>query len=648
MSHLRYRPEIDGLRAIAILPVVLYHAGVPAFHGGFVGVDVFFVISGFLITSIILTELDQGSFSLTKFYVRRIRRIFPALFFMLAACYPLAFLMLGPGEMKEFAGSVVSSALFYSNIYFWQQSGYFATAAELKPLLHTWSLAVEEQFYVVFPALAWLTAGLATRNRIWLFAAIAVASLGIAQYMVAGQSAAAFFMLHTRFWELLLGAIAALGLRTLPAQSIAGHGAAPYLSAVGLIGIGVAVTSFDANTPFPGVSALLPCLGATLVLVFASPRHWVGALLASRPMVFIGLISYSLYLWHYPLLAFVRHMTEKEDAALLGAACVAAVAMAAFSWRYVERPIREARGMAVRKAFGWAALGMLALSLLGVAGVATGGFQTFYVQYRLDASTRSNYERYHRFTERDHKAADNGDCVFAATTADPEFTARFESCARRYGKGLLIVGDSHSANIHNALASTGRFKFLATLWKGGCRPYDDKPACPYSSAAAFIAAHASSIAGVYFHVSGSHLLRDHTGREDRSAAFIEGNGTSIAEDHIHSIAAYLAGLPKSVPVYWLGPYAEARVNLEFPENFSPARLVFNRVSIDLFARLDAALKKASVGDGFRFISLVDALRFNENSLLQGECMTFSDEDHFSDCGERLFGPAIADSLTLPP
>ena len=289
-SPMKYRPEIDGLRAVAILPVVLFHAGMPGFSGGFVGVDVFFVISGYLITSIIHGELQGGGFSFVNFYKRRMRRIFPALFVMLAVSFVAALVILPPSELQQFSDSLVASTFFYSNIYFLHESGYFATAAELTPLLHTWSLAVEEQFYFIFPAMLFFSWRLGHRGQMVLMALVAVASLVAAQVYLATSPETAFFVLPTRFWELLLGALAAY---LLAGPAFPGRGASG-LSWLGLAMILAAVFAFSPSTPFPGVAALLPTLGAVLVILTCDADRGADRLLAWRGLVAIGLLSYSL------------------------------------------------------------------------------------------------------------------------------------------------------------------------------------------------------------------------------------------------------------------------------------------------------------------------------------------------------------------
>ncbi len=299
-----YRREVDGLRAVAVVSVILFHAGFTWIPGGYVGVDVFFVISGYLITTILVTEQMQGRGSLLRFYERRARRILPALFVVLAACLPLAWHLMLPYQFKDFAKSVLAVLTFSSNILFWRESGYFAAATELKPLLHTWSLAIEEQFYVVLPLVIMAVWRFGLRPLTALLVIVATASLGLAEWAsFKGIVVANFYLMPTRAWELLIGALVGIWLLQRPAP-VGRAAAAASVLGLGLILYGV--FRFDRSTPFPGLLALVPTLGTALVILCGSAPGGARRLLSLRPVVAIGLISYSAYLWHQPLYAFAR------------------------------------------------------------------------------------------------------------------------------------------------------------------------------------------------------------------------------------------------------------------------------------------------------------------------------------------------------
>ncbi|MCY4337146.1 MAG: acyltransferase family protein [Litoreibacter sp.] len=334
-----YRPEIDGLRAIAVLAVIFFHAQFDFFSGGFVGVDIFFVISGFLITSIIAGQLEQGRFSLLTFYQRRVRRIFPALFFVILCCLPFAWFWLMPQDLVDFAKSVGSVIAFVSNFWFWDQSGYFDTVAELKPLLHTWSLAVEEQFYLFVPLLFMLLFSRRRTVLVLVVVALAVSSFALSIWGVRQAQSATFYLLPGRAWELLVGSLLALWPPSLVKPHRTGVANAMATLGIGLVGVPIFV--FDATTPFPGPNAIFPVFGTALILLFARPGTLVFQALSWRPFVWLGLISYSAYLWHQPVFAFFRHRFgfDAFDEARLWL-IILTLGLAALSYFLVERPFR--------------------------------------------------------------------------------------------------------------------------------------------------------------------------------------------------------------------------------------------------------------------------------------------------------------------
>ncbi|WP_407496364.1 acyltransferase family protein [Pseudooceanicola sp. MF1-13] len=327
-----YRAEIDGLRAIAVLAVVLDHAGVPWLAGGFVGVDVFFVISGFLITSILL----QDPPGLRQFYLRRARRILPALIVVLLGCLITGWVILPPDSYKALAQSTLATLGFGSNLWFWLQTGdYFAPAAESAPLLHTWSLAVEEQFYILFPLILWGLLRVGRRAAALGILALSIASFALSVWATGQAPTANFYLPVTRAWELGIGAM----LAVLPATS---HSPTPKVAApFGLILIAASVIGYDAQTPFPGAAALLPCLGAALV-IWAGSDGWAARLLSRPSLRFVGIISYSLYLWHWPVLVFARTLRGGALTPQATAVCVLlSFALATLSWAMIERPFRR-------------------------------------------------------------------------------------------------------------------------------------------------------------------------------------------------------------------------------------------------------------------------------------------------------------------
>ncbi|BCD95986.1 acyltransferase family protein [Marinagarivorans cellulosilyticus] len=307
---MKYRAEIDGLRAVAVIPVILFHAGISGFSGGYVGVDIFFVISGFLITTIIINELNDNSFSIVNFYERRARRILPALMVMLATTSIAAYILMPATLLKSYSDSVFSVVTFLSNVYFFLTNGYFSTASDEKPLLHTWSLAVEEQYYVFFPLLMLYLASTARWKIVTLLAGISVASLCLSEYLSIRQfKDANFYLITSRAWELLAGSLLAFYPRTTAGNKPKFD---EIMAGIGLLLIIYSIIFYTHKTPFPGVYAIVPVLGAALIIRYATSTTLVGKLLSLKPFVWIGAISYSLYLWHQPLFAFLRMKFQHE------------------------------------------------------------------------------------------------------------------------------------------------------------------------------------------------------------------------------------------------------------------------------------------------------------------------------------------------
>lgn len=447
-TEMIYRKEIDGLRAVAVVPVILFHAGFSLFSGGYVGVDVFFVISGYLITTIIISELEQGKFSIAGFYERRARRILPALFFVIACCIPFALLWMVPAQLTDFSSSVIAVIFFASNILFWKQEGYFAPAAETKPLLHTWSLAVEEQYYLLFPLflmLAWRYG----RNRVfWAVCAMALISLIASEWAWRAKPSANFYLAPTRAWELLAGSMCAFWL-TQNSQRPSN-----WLSLAGLALITFAVFVYDEKTPFPSIYAFAPVAGTALIILFAGTGTWTARLLSTRGFVMIGLISYSAYLWHQPLLAFARIRSHLDPPLFqMGALAALSLVLAYFSWRFIEQPFRKgpASLLPTRGAvFAASGTGAAVLLSLSAAGLLSDGNPI----NRYDMRTMALLEKFD----------------YREVTWDNKMRLRRAAFPDNGKRNILVIGDSNSADLLNALifAFGDEYNFSSSTIFAGC------------------------------------------------------------------------------------------------------------------------------------------------------------------------------------
>jgi peptidoglycan/LPS O-acetylase OafA/YrhL len=453
-----YRPDIDGLRAVAVLSVVGYHAFPGALTGGFVGVDVFFVISGFLISTLIYRGLEDGSFSFADFYSRRIRRIFPAVLVVLAACLAFGWFTLLAVEYRQVGKHVAGGAAFVSNFVLWRESGYFDNEAETKPLLHLWSLGIEEQFYIAWPLLIWL----AWKARLSLVAiAVVVAILSFALNLATYRSDAVgvFYSPLTRFWELLAGSVLAWVLLRRPAGAVSGTGrVAEALSFAGAACIAAGLILITGARPFPGIWAVLPVLGAALVIA-AGPNAWLNRVVLSAPLlVWFGLISYPLYAWHWPVLSFARIVEGETPAVMIRVAAVlASIALAWLTYRLFERPMRFG-GRPAAKAIALAAL----MSLAGIAGFAA---------YRADGIESRTFATLYKHigeAKRDWKYPHG---LMAVERHGVAVHANSAEAAR-----VLLFGDSHVQQfgpriVH--LTAQGTMPPAMFLTGGGC------PAIPF-------------------------------------------------------------------------------------------------------------------------------------------------------------------------
>ena len=454
-----YRADVDGLRALAIVAVLLYHGGFGFAGGGYVGVDVFFVISGYLIASLILAELAAGRFSVLGFYERRVRRLFPALFFVLTACSVAAVCLFLPDELRRFGGSALATSVFASNVFFWLETGYFQTAAELKPLIHTWSLAVEEQFYFFVPLLLLLGVRRRPAALVRWTAGILVVSLIASEWAVRTSPSAAFYLTPFRVWELATGVMLALPRRTMRPNSLT-------RSAAAWLGLGLIVGSgaiFSWQTPFPGLSALAPCAGTSLLIWSGTGGDTaVKRLLSRPPIVYLGLISYSLYLWHWPILSFARYWAVRELSAPETLALLAtSVGLAALSWRFVEQPFRARSGVLARRMlFGAAGAAIAGVCLFGLAAFMSQGWPG-----RLDAESlrlaSSNRDRNPRTAE----------CSFF----DAEDLLDGRACRLGPAGGtstFVVWGDSHADALMPAFDQLALRHGVSGLFLGrvGCPP----------------------------------------------------------------------------------------------------------------------------------------------------------------------------------
>jgi peptidoglycan/LPS O-acetylase OafA/YrhL len=487
-TTLAYRSDVDGLRAVAVLLVLFCHLDYHLAKGGYIGVDVFFVISGYLISSVILTEMAAGKFSIAGFYERRIRRIFPALLAMLLGASLMAYRYLLPADLLAFARSELAALFSVSNFLFWSQSGYFDEVSAVNPMLHTWSLAVEEQFYILFPIFLVVVRRFCPKRLKAAVWTLTIVSLTVASIWVKFDSSSVFFLAPFRAWEFLIGTI--LSQRYLP--SLKGPTQRNIASLAGIALILFAAAKYGPKTLFPGAAALAPCIGAALIIAAGETgTSLIGRALSWRPVVFIGLISYSLYLWHWPILVFQntnsmlmeRSVGDKQVKIVV---IVLSILAAALSWLFIERPFRKGRFRPQRKT-------LLAISAVAVAVVAAvdctmlakGGLPS---RFSPEALRVAGYSSFHP-----DSAWRQGTC-FILQEGDSFDKFRPDICLRKdpTRRNILLAGDSLSAALYPGLTKAYPDVNFAQISIAGCplmvseQPVGTSPWSVCSKASAFL------------------------------------------------------------------------------------------------------------------------------------------------------------------
>lgn len=457
---LGYRPDIDGLRAVAILPILLLHCGLTRLRGGFVGVDVFFVISGYLITAITVRDMAAGRFSIARFYRHRIVRILPALLVMMVATLAAGCWLFLPNALRDLGWSAAATAGFVSNVYFWWTTDYFAAAADAKPLVHSWSLAVEEQFYLLYPLLLWACRGWPRERLAGAVAILALLSFAAGAWLAWRSPSAGFFLLPARVWELSLGALVALG--RAPAIADARARTALCLGAVGVLGVSCVVVS--SAWPFPVPFALPPAFAAAVLIAYGGEGP-VARLLGAWPLRWIGLISYPAYLWHRPIIAFYQSRqgttpTPAEVALLLGASLLTAT----LSYFVVERP-------AIRRWRGGTGLRLHAVAAALLVGMAGAGMLVAANADRI-RPLPAPLDRAAAYQGWDTTAAGRrqfaADRCFTLPTGRPFDPGCLALSARR--PNIVLMGDSHGAHFSESLHALLPHARIAQATAAGCRP----------------------------------------------------------------------------------------------------------------------------------------------------------------------------------
>lgn len=645
---LSYRPEIDGLRAIAVTAVVLFHSGLVPLHGGFAGVDVFFVISGFLVTAILLKDMRNGHYSILQFYERRVRRILPALAVVLVATTLAAWVLMIPPQLEAYSKSLLAVLMFVSNLLFGANSGYFSPALEEAPLLHTWSLSIEEQYYLLFPLLLAALLRRGPRMVTLGLSGMAVASLALAQWGAVAEPEVNFFFSLSRFWELLAGSLAAWIAHRHPLKS---HGPAAMLG-LGLI-LGAMLWHSD-RIPYPSVYTLMPVVGTGLVILFAGADNLTGRLLSLPPMVGIGLISYSAYLWHQPLFALARvAATDAPEVWTMAALTGLTYGLAWASWRWIEQPFRRAddRWLAApKRLFTRAGLATVCLVAAGAIGLVSGGNDRLWRLRHPDQAAVLDLVRIAR--ENSRLPMDDAPCRFNLTQLTDTGIARIRACSADFGPGIVVLGDSHGIDLFNALKSVGTQPFLLGITNGGCRPAEADADCPFDDFVALITAQPQLFSQVLFVQAGAYLLTGPDGREGSRQLFTRASAHQPLPDFgvnimaLSRISDYLRQIVVTqVPVLWISPRIEPHISANrILRRGCAAAPELRPGQARAFERLDTRIAEAAATIGAAHLPLA-AYGFDiKQDFMSCDAIFWSDGDHWSTAGEIRFGQRLLAQL----
>lgn len=642
---MKYRSEIDGLRALAVIPVLLFHTGIPFLTGGYLGVDVFFVISGFLITKIIIDEIHSKQFSILNFYERRARRILPALFvvFLTTALF-LPLFSTSPNTLTNFGESAISVSLFASNIYFFLTSGYFGSTSELSPLLHTWSLAVEEQFYVFFPILAILIYPFGRKFFIYSLILITIVSLAISEWGWRNSSVGNFYLIPSRAFELLFGSFGAIFINSTFFTFVSKNNK-QILSFTGLILIVSSYFLFTSQTKHPSLLTLIPVLGSLLIILFASSDNLCGKILQQSSLVHIGLISYSLYLWHQPILSLAKlkagiHLDPAIQLSLLFLIYI----LSYLTWRYIENPFRNKKKFNQKNIFNYSIISLVLIFIIGIFFYSNVKWQK--VIYPKDM------QRYSVLLEAHDNHKEQGmykdECKIWNNTLDHNFKKKFESCKKKYGKAIFIIGGSHGMDLYNTIASSTANKFVASISRGFCRAHDfignikNPPKCQYQEILNFFKANKGSVSSILYTQTPDRL-------------FIKPMESSSKEDlsivHVMQVTDYLAELEKDldaniIMIGMLPPMKNPPIKLNHKRDIEPqlAKNISKNI-ITLTMHVDNIFKEQLANSNITYISKFTGFKLNmpDDLMHQGK-ITYSDHRHLSKVGEELFGQRLVNHL----
>ncbi|WP_440679483.1 acyltransferase family protein [Candidatus Pelagibacter sp. HIMB1517] len=623
-----YRIEIDGLRAICILPVIFYHFNFPYFNGGYIGVDIFFVISGYLICSLVLKDINEKKFSLKNFYERRARRILPLLFFVIIITTVVSKTLYSPDYFLEIIDSSLSSTFLFSNFYFWKLSGYFEIGTELNPLFHTWSLSIEEQFYILFPLLFLFFFNFFQKRILFLIVIVILAGLSISVYTSRFHPSANFYLLPFRTFEICFGVLSALIYNFYNLKNI-NNNYKNYLSLFGFFIIILSIFLFTEDTLSPGLISILPITGCVIVILFCDMNTYIYKVLSNKLLVFIGLISYGLYLWHIPILNFYKiifSISSKIDYLLI---FTLVFFISILTWKYIEKPFRNFKKIESKNFFRFIFIFIaIYLALILSLNFSLEDNKKNFIS-KLDKNQKIIYKQTQlaKLDNGYNNMFDNHKCKFWYKKLNNDFKKRFNNCFIKLNKkAIFLFGDSHQMDFYNGITKlTSEDFFIVSISRGRCRLHNPRPlgyeGCDFDNIKNFINSNKDKIDTIIYHQAGSFFLYGN------KSLPIKRNDILKALDYLNKI--------DSKKIVWLGPRIEPNILIDytFTKNFKKYKNFVNYNINFVDKEIYNILKNSSIN----YVSLIDLYDFElDKDFFVEKKFTFSDFDHWSSFGETYF------------
>ena len=634
-----YRHDITGLRAIAVIFVILFHLFPGFFPHGYLGVDIFFVISGYVVTLYIRNSIINETFKLQDFYRRRILRLFPVLFLILTLTYIFCYILLTPRQLKEVGQTLISVAFFSQNVYFFRESGYFDALTQDSPFLHTWSLAVEEQFYFLIPIILILVVKKSIKF-ISILLSLMVLSLLLCLSVFDFSSSAIFYLLPFRFWQLSLGVLIALIPLDLLDKS------KKYDVPLQLIGILILVLLLAPEISGSFKTLSLSVLASTSASCFILARRqdtYIHKILSSGIFKVIGGASYSIYLVHHSLYSLVN-VYKFHEVSLFDLLSIFAcsIVIGLILRKYVEETFQKILTWSNATVFKIFAVLMSLIMIVGIQTNRTNGFESHYIADRVKSNEgKQMLKLIQKHTVLDiSKRMNSRDCFFNSERINGDVQVKFDECSKKHGKAIILIGDSHAVSIYNIMERDSAVDFLVGFVKGGCRPFSEnlEISCFYPKIQEFVRKNSQSISVVLFHQSGSYFLKDENMRADSNLTFKMNKSFSIATNEIKITTEYLQELRSQANVVWLGPYIESRIDLKDRRNWRNDLKISEQI-FQRFGVLDIYLRKNIYSYpvelfNFKYISLIQDFGITPNDIILGNCILYNDKDHFTQCGEK--------------